>query len=133
AGHPAFIHGAGPSQSEHLFRSAEAAAADASSQLRRPHCSKPTAIEARVRVDAGNHLARLARYAYRTHAVAPADVEHLLANRRMQMKVVVRVDVVERQTGGTIGRELRFDFRGKLPPNARPQEHVDANHHQVVA
>jgi len=49
------------------------------------------------------------------------------------MKVMVGIDVVQRQTGRSIRPELRLDFRCKLPAHARPEEYGDARTHEVAA
>ena len=49
------------------------------------------------------------------------------------MIVMVRVDVVQRQTGRSIRAELRLDFRCKLPARLWPEKHCDAHPHEVAA
>ena len=46
--------------------------------------------------------------------------------------MLVGVDVVEREPGGTIGLELRFDFGGQLPAMSGAEEEPDAGHRHVV-
>ncbi len=50
------------------------------------------------------------------------DLDHEPRDSRVQLHVLVRVDVVERQAGGAERRELCPDFRGKLVPNTRREE-----------
>ncbi len=44
----------------------------------------------------------------------------------VQVKVLVRVDMVERQAGLCKCRELRVDLGGQLPAGGRPQEDRNA-------
>ena len=69
---------------------------------------------------------RLGRNAHARQAELAADVEHQPADRRMQMHVLVRIRVAERQAGGGEGGELRADLRGELAADARAGGVVDA-------
>ncbi len=65
---------------------------------------------------------RLDRRTHGADADAPTDPDDLGRDRRVQVKMLVGVDVVEGQAGGRKGRELCFDLGGKLPPYVRSQE-----------
>ena len=73
------------------------------------------------------------RHAQRTHAVALSDGEQKRTHGGMEVEVMVRVDVVERQTGRLEGTKLRLDFRRQLPAHARAQEHAHARARDVAA
>ena len=49
------------------------------------------------------------------------------------MKVMVGINVIQRQTGRSIGAELCLDFRCKLRAHAPPDKNGDAHHRQVTA
>ena len=51
----------------------------------------------------------------------------------MQVEVMVGIDVVQRQTGCPKGRELRVDFRRKLPAHLGAQDDVKPQHELVRA
>ncbi len=68
-----------------------------------------------------------------SHAVAPADPDHQAGDGRVQMEVLVGIDVVERQAGAREGVELRLDLGRELALNARPEEHVGAAQRHVGA
>ena len=67
------------------------------------------------------------------HAVAPADAHDRGGDDRMQMEMPVRIDVVERQSGGAKRRELRVDLLRRLPPRRRAQRERGAVAGKVVA
>ena len=49
------------------------------------------------------------------------------------MEMVVRIDVIERETGGAIGRELGLDLGADLPTHRAPEEDVDPGPYHVRA
>jgi hypothetical protein len=51
----------------------------------------------------------------------------------MQMKMLVRIDVVERESARAIGFELRLDLRRQLAAHRRPQEDVDPETDHIAA
>jgi len=51
----------------------------------------------------------------------------------MQVKMLVGIDVVEREAGRTIGLELRLDFRGDLPAHRRTREDIEREPDHVAA
>ena len=69
---------------------------------------------------------RLVRQAHGTAARIRGRSQHQRHDRRMQVHVVVRIDVVEREAGGAERLELRPDLGRELPPNVRQQEKAQA-------
>src|ERR1700733_2169877 len=49
------------------------------------------------------------------------------------MKMPMRIDVIERQSGGAVGVELRGDFGADLPPDTRSNDAADAVADEIVA
>ncbi len=64
--------------------------------------------------------------------MSSADVDQCLGNRRMDVKVLVRIDVIERQTGCFKSVELRCDFGSKLAPHPRAKEDRGAQPRHVA-
>ena len=73
-----------------------------------------------------DHRGRFGRNTNCPQSERPADVDHQPTYRRMQVHVLVRIGMVERQPGGGERRELCADFRGELPADARAEEVVHA-------
>src|SRR5262249_31254014 len=84
-------------------------------------------------VDAREELGGFDRHADPTHAEAPADVEYQFPDHRMEMEVVVRVDVIEREPGRLERHKLRFDLRGNLAAYSGSQGDIDACFAEVAA
>ena len=131
--HAPLGHGAGPRQSEHAIRRRQTLPANSPAEQSGPRRRERPAAGCGPGLDASQHLRRFGRHAHRAHAVAFPDVEHLPAHRRVQMEVMVRIDMVERQTGRLEGFELCLDFRGELPARAGSDEDVDARPHQIAS
>src|SRR6185437_8190293 len=55
-----------------------------------------------------------------------------IAHRWMEMKMMMRVDVIEPQAGGAERFELRADFGGDLAPRSRAEKNPSAEHGEVV-
>src|SRR5215472_18422638 len=68
---------------------------------------------------------RLERYTHRRHAVVSPDLDDEPRNRRMDMHVLVRIHVIEPQTGRTKRFELRLNFSCELTSNSRHKEKPD--------
>ena len=47
--------------------------------------------------------------------------------------MLVRIDVIEREAGRTIGLELRLDFRRDLPADRRTREYIEPEPDHVAA
>jgi hypothetical protein len=62
------------------------------------------------------------RQAHRTHAVFAADLENQRQHRRVQMEMLVRVDVIERQPGRGESIELRANLARKLRAHGGQEE-----------
>src|SRR5262249_51716344 len=112
-------HRAGPGKAEHTIRRTQSGAADAPCHQLCPGCDvsrKSTSTRLRLCQD-GNWLVR---HAQRAHAMASADRNDVVRDQRMQMKVLVSIDVVEREAGCTVGAELCFDLGPQLRANRWP-------------
>jgi hypothetical protein len=83
------------------------------------------------RLDAVQQARTFQRHAHRGHAVALSDIDNLPGDGRMDVEVMVGIDVVQRQTGCPKGRELRLDFRRKLRSHPGEQDDVKPQHEQV--
>ena len=70
----------------------------------------------RLRINFRKNLPRFDGNAQRPHSVALADGDGCSGDRRMKLKMPVRIDMVERQPGGAKSLELRGDFFRYLPP-----------------
>ena len=66
-------------------------------------------------------------------AITPTDRDHLIGNHRMKVKMLVRVDVVERESGRTIGFELCLDFRSDLSARRRTHEYIESETYHIAA
>jgi hypothetical protein len=64
----------------------------------------------------------LGRQANRPQSVIAADFDDEAGDGRVQMHVLVRVDVVEGEAGGAEGLELGADLLGELAPNSGREE-----------
>jgi hypothetical protein len=60
-----------------------------------------------------------------------ADLDDKPRDRRVQMHVLVTVDMVERQLGRGKGRELRTDFRRELTPRRGRKVEAETGAHHV--
>ena len=88
----------------------------------------------RAGIDRGDCSPGLERNAQRPHAVAPADCDdRRAAIDRMELKMPVTVDVIERQPGCPIGFELRGDLSFDLPLDRGIEGDLRAVERQVVA
>src|SRR5215472_3574799 len=68
---------------------------------------------------------RLEGYTHRLHAVVSPDLDDEPRNRRMDVHVLVRIHVIEPQTGRTKRLELRLDLHRELTSNSRHKEKPD--------
>ncbi len=67
------------------------------------------------------------------HAVAAPDADHRARHGGVEVEVLVRVDVVERQARGRVGGELRLHLAGELAPHAGRKEQRGAEARRVAA
>ena len=79
-----------------------------------------------ARAAARQNRRRLGRHTHPRQPELPADLQHQPPDGRMQMHMLVRIGVVQRQPGGGEGGELRADLGGELAADARTGEVVDA-------
>ena len=130
---PCGCHSAGPGQAEHGVRNAQAHAAGAAGEKLRPGRGELHQTSPSFRLDLGQDRDRLDWHAQATQPMAPADRDDLAGDRRMQVKVLVRVDVIKRKPGGGEGFELGFDFRPHLRAHARARENIEPETRDVGA
>jgi hypothetical protein len=71
-----------------------------------------------------DNASRLMRHAQGPHPVCAADLQHLAGDERMHVKVLVRVDVIERQSRSTKKLELSGDFAPQLTAYARAERNI---------
>ena len=57
-------------------------------------------------------------------AVTRSDIENLSGDGRVDLKMMVAIDVVQGQSGGVVRRELRSDFRRELLSHAGAQKNM---------
>ena len=67
------------------------------------------------------------------HAKASTDVDYQRGDRRVKVKVMVRVDMIERQACCLERGKLCFDFGGELGPRSTSQRDVDSSHGEAGA
>ena len=81
---------------------------------------------------AAQHGGRLTGQADRAHPIGAADLDDQPCDRRMQVHVLVRVDMVEREAGRPERLELGADLGGKQAPHPRREEIAQAGADLVV-
>ena len=129
AQHSLLGHAAAPGEAEDMVVDGEAGPAQAP-----PQPLDPRPVERRppglVREGAAQCRDRLRGNPHRPHAVVAADCDHQRGDARMQMQVLVGVDMIERQAGRAEGLELGADFCRQLAANLRQKEepHAGAGH-----
>jgi len=109
-------HVAAPGQTETMIVDRHARRARLPAQECGPAIEGPRSRSA-SRAAATKHVRRLGRYADRGQAKVAADVQHQSADGRVQVHVLVRIRMVERETGCGERSELCADLSGKLPPD----------------
>src|SRR3984957_8919651 len=100
---------------DHANPNTASAVAKPSPRTRRPRGDDPAEPALGARIDLCNRSPWLDRHAQRPHAIRPADADDRRGNHRMELEMPVRIDVIERQSGGAISLELRGDFLRRLP------------------
>ena len=77
---------------------------------------------------------RFIRHAHGARAAFACDPNQDIENRGVQMEMLVRIDVIQRQAGAGKCRELRADLGFELPANRRtgkiphsPEKHLRAD------
>jgi hypothetical protein len=65
--------------------------------------------------------------------MASADRDDVVRDQRMQVKVLVSIDVIEGKAGGVVSAELRVDLRPELRANRRPHAYVEPKPRHVRA
>src|SRR5262249_52979459 len=72
------------------------------------------------------------RQPYEASPEAGGERQHDAEYGRVQMHVIMGIDVVEGDAGGSKGIELRPDFPLELPPRRRREEPADSRTEQVI-
>lgn len=108
-----------PAQAEHRIGGQQAGAASASIERSCPRCDER--LRRGCPVDAGDNRCRLARNPQRGRAVFDAGPHDLRCHQRMDMKMLVRIHVVEDEAGTPEGRKLGGDLLAKLAPGRGAQ------------
>src|SRR5579871_1857547 len=106
------MHVTGPGETEHVIGRYHAPAAEHPPHCLRQRLERSNAPAAPL--DLGEDTLRLERNAHAVHSESRTDCQHRAGNGRMQMKMLVRVDVIERKPTRGKTRELRFDLEMKL-------------------
>ena len=73
--------------------------------------------------DSAQNILRFQGHARAPDAIALADFHDQASDCGMEMKMLVRVDVIQAETGGGKGRELRFDLGFQLAAHLGQEEH----------
>ena len=76
---------------------------------------------------------RLERHPQSAQPVTPADRDYLAGNRWVKVKMLMRIDVIERKPCRTICLELRLDFRCDLSAGRRAHKYIEPETYHVVA
>ncbi len=69
---------------------------------------------------------------HRLDAEVAADLDDQSGDRRVEVHVLVRVDMVEREAGRAKGRELRANFGRQLAADLRQKEKTHASAHHIA-
>jgi len=109
-------HVAAPSQTETMIVDRHARRARLPAQKCGPAIEGPRSRSA-SRAAAVKHVRRLGGNPDTGQAKVAANVEHQSADGRVQVHMLVRVRMVERETGCGECSELCADLSGKLPPD----------------
>jgi hypothetical protein len=102
-------------------------------EMRDPRRDEPVATAPAGSLDTIQQLRRFPRDAQGAHSVAGPDCEDLSCNGRVEVKMMVGVDVVERQAGRLERRELCLDLGRKLPPDPGTKEDIPPHPEHVGA
>ena len=71
------------------------------------------------------------RYAQSLHAVFTSNLQHVISDEWVHVKVLMRVDVIERQSGLAEELELGCDLTPQLTTYARAQRDIASQSHHV--
>src|SRR5690242_6289744 len=127
AQHPLLRHGAAPGEAEDVVVDGHARRGEPAAQQAGPEVERRDPATAALPCPAAapfggvDYGARLARHAHGPRAERAADPEDQPGDGWVQVYVVVRVDVVERQPGRVERLELRADLAFELTPYRRQE------------
>ena len=131
---PLARHRARPGQAEHLIGRGDAGAGEAAAQGARERRGQRHGAGCAMLFDRGQE-----RACGSSGTRAPCtpwrlpQLHHQPGDGGMQMKMLVGVDMIERQAGGGEGGELRFDLRFQLAAHLGQKEHRRARPRHVGA
>ncbi len=124
-GHTRRRHRAGPCEAEGPVGDQQAGLTGAYGEQGGPGGAVEGGAGACLRLGAAQDLARLAGHPDRAHPIAPADAQHRARDQRVDVEMLVGVDVIEGQAGRPVGLELRFDLGGELAPRGGPAGEIE--------
>src|SRR5262249_43562282 len=101
-------HGAGPREPKNLVRRAQPGTPR--TQRQQPRQEPFACWSARAWLDLGKYRRRLTRNAQGPHPIALPNGDDLARNRRVKVKMLVAVHMIERQAGLLVGAELGLDL-----------------------
>ena len=133
AGDSLLGHRAGPGEAEDLIRCAQASTLDPRLEQRDPRRRAPIAAMLAAGLYAIQYVHRFRGHPYGAQAVARSDVENLTGDGRVQLKMMVTIDVIEDKPGRLIRRELRGDFCRKLLAHLGAKENIHARPDHALA
>jgi len=114
SGQPFAGHGARPGQAENRIRRRNPGPAKTPPETARERRRQRRHAGGFVRLDLRQHGLRLQRHARALHAIALADLHHQARDGGVQVEVLMRIDMVKRESRGGKGRELGLDLGPKL-------------------
>ena len=132
-GESRFRHRARPGQPEHGVRNLQTGPPCMSAEQRRPWRGQIGWAWSHRWLYFGQDPRRLDRHPQSAQAVTPADRDDLAGDRRVKVKMLVGIDVIEREPGRPICFELRLDFRRDLSADRRAREYIEPETDHVAA
>ena len=122
-GKPRMGHGAAPGEPENLVRSSDARPLETRALKARQRGRGGGREAAAGAVDPRQDRARLQRRPNGRRAEFPRQLDNHRQNRGMQVKMFMRSDVIQRETGGAKGLELGADLRSHLLAHMRQKKY----------
>ena len=109
-----FRHRTGPGKTEYSVRNQQTGSPCASAERRRPWRRQIGRPSPHRWLYLGQNTIRLKRHSQSVQPITPADRDYLAGDRRVDVKMLVRIDVIEPKPRRTICFELCFNFRCNL-------------------
>ena len=126
------MHGARPGKPEDRIGNADAPASEPPAQQPREGFRQIGRRRCGVRLRQRQNAPGFDRKPQALHSVLLPDAQNGFGNRRMQVEMLMRVDVIERETGRAIRFELRFDLVFHLTPHVAAEKNRGARARHVV-